>query len=245
MNISSIGLNSLFSTHEVNASRSLGNLDDATQRLIENKDKDGNGTLNAVEISISDEAFQRADADGDGELDADELKNSVETIGKELAVRGLPPSLGQEDDDGEDEDSTQTATLQQIFQDADTDGDGTLSVEEFQVAAEQIAEAMGTQKPQGPPPLDSAQGAAQLVQDLDQDGDGALSASEISVSSEVFDAADTNQDGVLSADELAAAAREIGGDLRSQDAGSKHHLFLDLLKSQLEDTTESKLDQVA
>jgi Ca2+-binding EF-hand superfamily protein len=248
----------MLSAYGAGNSRPPGDLDEATQRLINDRDKDGNGTLSAVEIAISDEAFQLADANADGELSADELKNSVDTIGKELAaqgpqgMQGPPPSSSQEDDDDDDddeddEDSTEAATLEQIFQDADTDGDGVLSAAEFQAAAEQIAEAMRSQGPQGPPPPppDSEEAAQQLVQDLDEDGDGALSASEIPISSEVFDAADTNQDGVLSADELQAAAKEIGAELRANDAASRPNPFLDFFQSESEDTTETGLDQIA
>jgi Ca2+-binding EF-hand superfamily protein len=254
MDVSSIGLNAMLSAYGAGNSRPPGDLDEATQRLINDRDKDGNGTLSAVEIAISDEAFQLADANADGELSADELKNSVDTIGKELAaqgpqgMQGLPPSSSQEEDDDEDdEDSTEAATLEQIFQDADTNGDGVLSAAEFQAAAEQIAEAMGSQEPQGPPPPppDSEEAAARLVQDLDEDGDGALSAGEIPISSEVFDAADTNQDGVLSADELQAAAKEIGKELRANDGASKPNPFLDFFQSESEDTTETGLDQIA
>ncbi len=243
MDVSSIGLNALLSAYGAKASHRPGDLDEATERLIHDKDKDGNGTLSAAEISISDEAFQLADANADGELSADELKNSVDVIGKEL-TEGPPPSpFGRGADD---EDSTETATLEQIFQQADADGDGTLSVEEFQAAAAQIAEQMQAQESQGPPPPppDSDEAAAQLVQDLDEGGDGVLSAGEIPISSQVFDSADTNQDGVLSLEELRAASRQIAEELGMEEPASQRKPMLGFFRQDSGDTTEA-LDQIA
>ncbi|MEN6426241.1 MAG: EF-hand domain-containing protein [Phycisphaerales bacterium] len=245
MDVSSIGLNTLFNTYGMKTMRPPGDLDEATQRLIENKDKDGNGTLSAVEISISADAFQLADANADGELDADELKNSVDIIGKELAAQGPPPALPEEDED-DDSDSTEASTLQDIFEQVDVDGDGVLSAEEFEIAAAQIAEKMMEQEPQGPPPppRDREQATERLVQKLDEDGDGALSAGEIPISSEVFDSADTNQDGVLSLEELRAASKEIGEDLGTGESASRQKPMLAFFRQGSDDTTET-LNQIA
>jgi len=239
MDVSSIGLNALLGAYGAKASNRHADLDEATERLIHAKDKDGNGTLSAAEISISDEAFQLADTNADGELSADELKNSVDVIGKELAAQGPPPSpFGRGADD---EDSTETATLEQIFQQADADGDGSLSAEEFQVAAARIAEQMEAQEPQGPRPPhpDSDEAAARLVQDLDEDGDGALSAGEIPISSRAFDSADTNQDGVLSLEELRAASRQT-----AEESASRQKPMLAFFRQDSDDATEA-LDQIA
>lgn len=85
MDISGIGLTAIFNRCGANGSSGSGNLDEAARRLIEDKDKDGNGTLSALEISISAEAFKLADTNADGELDADELKNAVDIIGFDTA----------------------------------------------------------------------------------------------------------------------------------------------------------------
>lgn len=172
MDVSGIGLNALLGQYGVNASRAAGDLDEAASRLIQAKDKDGNGTLSAVEISISQEGFKRADANQDGELDAAELKDSFDTIAAELMT-------------------------------------------------------------------------ARLIQDRDRDGDSALGAEELPVSPKVFDAADTNQDGVLSFDELAAAGEAIGEGLRADQVPGRPNLIEQLFSSKSDDgDTQTALDQI-
>ncbi len=124
MDISSIGLNALYGQYGANASRPPGDLDEATSRLIQDKDKDGNGTLSAVEISISEEGFKLADANKDGELDADELKNSIDTISAELMAQRPPepPDLDK--------------ATERLIQNLDEDGDGALSAEELPISSE-------------------------------------------------------------------------------------------------------------
>ena len=48
MDVSSIGLDTVFGLHGANVSRPPGDLDDTAKRLIEDKDKDGNGTLSGA-----------------------------------------------------------------------------------------------------------------------------------------------------------------------------------------------------
>lgn len=110
----------------------------------------------------------------------------------------------------------------------DTDGDGLLS-------ASEISTALSANAPSDAPADASGKMASDIVSALDSDGDGSLSTSEISTaisnaassdssaqatrgpppgpppsggaggSSGVFESLDTNQDGVVSAEELAAA----------------------------------------
>lgn len=78
-NISSSSLLSLFAPGRTNLTP-----EQMAQRLIEDKDEDGNGTLSAVELCISDEAFKKVDADGDGELTSEELIEGADEIRKAL-----------------------------------------------------------------------------------------------------------------------------------------------------------------
>ncbi|MGE5294349.1 MAG: EF-hand domain-containing protein [Solirubrobacterales bacterium] len=142
MDVSIIGLNGLYA----NSASKSGNLDGATNRLIKDKDKDGDGTLSAVEILISEEAFKLADANNDGELDAEELRASAETIAQELKQDGpvgLPPQMENKDDDEEDD---QTSTLiDALFNQADANGDGSLSKDEVSVSSK-VFDSIDTNK---------------------------------------------------------------------------------------------------
>lgn len=255
MDISGIGLNALLGRYGANASQSAGDLGEATSRLIQKKDKDGNGTLSAVEISISEEGFKRADANQDGELDADELKNSVDTIAAELMAQKPPrPSLDEMterlirdlDEDGDGGLSSEEISISsELFEEADTDGDGILSFDELKTASKAIGEELRDTASQGPPPNAEAM-TKRLIQERDQDGDGALSAEELPISSEVFDAADTNQDGVLNFDELVAAGEAIGEELRPEQGPPRPNLFEQFfsLKSDDDDAAKTTFDQI-
>jgi Ca2+-binding EF-hand superfamily protein len=244
MDVSSIGLEALLGRYGANASRPAGDLDAATERLIKDKDQDGNGTLSAVEISISEEGFKRADADANGELDAGELKNAVDTISAELKPQGLggPPRHEDGDEDDEDENTETSSLIAALFQQADANGDGVLSLEELEAAASKITEELTKQEPKRPPSVDER--TDRLIQDRDQDGDSALSAEELPISSETFDVADTNKDGVLSFDELVAAGEIIAEELRPE-GGPPRLSFESLFRSQPDDGTETTLDQIA
>ncbi len=98
--------------------------DAAVARLIKSKDKNGDGTLSASEIGISEQAFQQADANGDGQLDAGEIKNNIQLIGKELAAHGRHPHRHGDPD----------KAMQQLIQDLDQNSDGTLSPEELGIS---------------------------------------------------------------------------------------------------------------
>ncbi len=78
-NISSSSLLSLFGP-----GRTKPTPEQMAQRLIDDKDKDGNGTLSAAELCISDEAFKKVDTDGDGQLTADELIEGADQIREAL-----------------------------------------------------------------------------------------------------------------------------------------------------------------
>lgn len=150
MDVSGIGLSNLLNACRTNGSCRSDDLNEATQRLIEDKDKDGNGTLSAVEIAISAEAFQLADTNADGELNAEELKNAADAIGKELAAQkpqGPPPNFDSSAEqlmqnlDTDDDDALSAEELSissEVFDSADTNQDGVLSLEELRAASKEI-----------------------------------------------------------------------------------------------------------
>ncbi len=137
------------------------NLDEATERLIKDKDKDGNGTLSALEICISEEAFQKADANGDGELSSDELQANAQLIGAELVAQspqGPPPPPPDLDSATkqliQELDSDDNGTLnvdelgisEDVFDQADTNGDGELSSDELKAGAPLIGPELGARE---------------------------------------------------------------------------------------------------
>jgi len=74
-------------------------MEEMVQRLIEDKDKNGNGTLDAAELCISEEALKQVDADGDGELTSEELIEGAEQIRKAM---GPPPGIKSPESDEDD-----------------------------------------------------------------------------------------------------------------------------------------------
>lgn len=111
------------------------------------------------------------------------------------------------------------------FAAADTDGDGVLSVEELQTAADAKAQQR------------KADRMARMITQLDTDGDGALSLDEIEAGRKdrgnrgdaedrgerMFQHLDANDDGVIDAEEFAAHQSDRGGkgprDKRDHDRG--------------------------
>lgn len=109
-----------------------------------------------------------------------------------------------------------SALWQELLKRADKDGDGKISREEFEAARPKG----GGRAPGGGNPM-------KLFEKADSDGDGKISKSDFqsalaqntdsATAGEVFDAMDTNQDGVVSAAEYAAALQKM--DLLGQLLG--------------------------
>ncbi len=105
---------------------------------------------------------------------------------------------------------------QKVFSLADADGDGLLTREEMLAAGP--PPGMGGK---GKPPKDVSpeDAAAHIIEKRDADGDGAISAAESKAPEEVFDAIDTNQDGIVSKAELEAAMVTIKQAMEENDLG--------------------------
>jgi Ca2+-binding EF-hand superfamily protein len=137
---------------------------------------------------LAEKMISEQDADGDGALSLDETKLSEDA-----------------------------------FNELDTDGDGLVSEEELatglQASLEQMLQIMQASGMTQPEPPEGAPDAGQVADDavsqLDEDGDGGLSQAESGVSSETFDALDLNEDGVVSAEELAEAMKNGVSGLES------------------------------
>jgi Ca2+-binding EF-hand superfamily protein len=108
----------------------------------------------------------------------------------------------------------ETPMSQEMFSDADSDLDGQLNTQEL--------EEMLANGPPPPPMMDGGKGqgmmgggmgggmggAQSILEAEDTDENGSISSEESSLSSEVFSLLDTNEDGVISLDEIEAAQAE-------------------------------------
>lgn len=181
------------------------------QELFVAADADSSGAINMEEFGTAlagkpgngqgpgaEELFDRFDADGDGSLSEQEHADGLAFMHSDLArasmmtEMSLPPS----------------ALAERLFESTDADGDGAID-------------------------------ASELMAVLDADGDGRITEEELAAGQdsmggarsmsgghmpppqEVFDLADTNQDGVVDATELAASLTQTregsGGDVDAEE----------------------------
>jgi Ca2+-binding EF-hand superfamily protein len=97
----------------------------------------------------------------------------------------------------------ETPMSEEMFSDADSDSDGQLNTREL--------EEMLSNGPPPPPMMGGGRGqgmmgnAQSMLDAEDTDEDGSISFEESTLSSEVFSLLDTNEDGVISQDEIEAA----------------------------------------
>jgi Ca2+-binding EF-hand superfamily protein len=171
--------------------------------------------------SAGDDLFSKVDSNGDGSLDSDELQ-------------ALQDKMGVEDEDA--------------FSRLDSDDSGSLSAEEFDAGRPQGGQqAQGTQAGQGaggpggmppPPPGGGRHGG---------DGDtGSTDATSSSSSTTTYDPLDTNQDGVVSAQERTAGELKelVQGLLKAADGDGDSALDSSELTS-LKDAMSQALSSAA
>jgi Ca2+-binding EF-hand superfamily protein len=133
---------------------------------------------------VANSVMSAGDTDGDGLMSTSELTSALSANAPSDAPADASSKMASD-----------------IMSALDTDGDGSLSTDEISTAISNAAsDSASTQAMRGPPPGPPPSGG---------EGGGAGGASGSSGSSGVFESLDTNQDGVVSAEELAAAN---GGD---------------------------------
>lgn len=201
--------------------------------------------------------FSRADANSDGQLSSDEFLSIGQDLqgggksGPSRALRGeggFGANFGAEMMGSLLSMQESRPSAEDIFAGADADADGKLTAEEL--AADMAADA-----PRGMQGADTTEMAADFLAGADSDGDGALSVDEFEaarpsgpppggsrgggaaeVSSETdeqdYEAADTNQDGVVSMSELLASLQSS----ESRSSGFSTEVS-DLLKQLLDKLT--------
>lgn len=222
----------------------------------------GSSTSLAQLRQLQQAAFKTADADGDGQLSLTEFQSIGQNVQGAEGQQGPPPMRGSGGPGQHFKGDTLSSLLStqsvddltsSLLKAGDADGDGEMS-------ASELSSALAANAPEG------AKGrgiedkmASDIMSALDTDGDGGLSSSEISsaittaaanqsstqatrgaqghhhgpppsggaegasASSGVFESLDTNQDGTVSAEELAAA--------NSSDSASGTSAASDLIKT--------------
>ena len=212
--------------------------------LMVQDDSDGDGALAIDETPLSEEMFNTADSDGDGYLSEEELEDYLASgpgaAGSVQTLSEMDASAILESDD-EDEDGVlsfeETPLTEEMFATADSDGDGFLSEAELEDYINTAPGAAGGVQP--PPAMD----AASIIEDEDEDEDGVLSIDETSLTEEMFATADSDGDGVISAEELEAylnsapegnenaAGPPPGGPPPEEDDNEEENTNLSLLNS--------------
>ncbi len=147
---------------------------------------------------VASSVMSAGDADGDGLLTSSEISTALAANAPEEAKgQGLEDKMASD-----------------IVAALDSDGDGSLSTAEISSAISTASSNQSTQATRGPPPGPPPSGGTQ-------------SASSSSSASGVFDSLDINEDGIVSADELAAA--------NSSDSTDATSAASDLIKTADED----------
>lgn len=158
--------------------------DNLAGKLFGDLDSDGDGTLTLSETGLSKDLYSKIDADGDGTVTQTELQKAIETQRNAMFTS---MQLGQS--------QTGSAT------DTSTTGQPT--------AKDLLSSIMSGQVPGGMHGAGKGKNgddlASKLFSTLDSDSSNGLSVDETGLSQSVFDSMDVNQDGSVSADELATA----------------------------------------
>lgn len=192
------------------------------QELFTTTDADGSGSITQEELTAAlaakssggsgpdaTELFSTMDADGDGLVTEDEHESGLASMHKDLAQASMMTSVGMSMSE------SSSSLADQLFSATDADGDGVLT-------AEELADAIEAKNAESGGSVD----AEELFAALDADGDGLITAAEHEAGleslrannaaglgggqsgssdddeEETYDAADTNEDGIVDTEEL-------------------------------------------
>lgn len=212
------------------------------QELFSSTDADGSGAITQEELTAAlaakssdgagpdaTELFKTLDADGDGLVTESEHESGLASMHKDLAQASMMTSMSLSMSE------SMSSLSAQLFAETDADGDGSIT-------AEELTDAIAARNAESGGSVD----AEELFAALDADGDGLITAAEHeagleslrdnntagmgggqpSASSsddeeETYDAADTNEDGIVDAEELLASL----GVTESTEADTTAKLF--------------------
>ncbi len=188
-----------------------GKGDDLASKLFSSLDSDGSGGLSAKETGLSQSVFDSMDTDQDGSVSADELS---------AALKKQREAMNNNSQNPQNQSSEQNSS-------------GEMDAKTL------LSSIMNGQVPPPPPTQGqsassgqngSSHVASKLFSSLDSDGSDGLSVDETGLSQSVFDSMDENQDGSVSADELATALEKqraaMGTDQTSTSRTAMARSFL-------------------
>ena len=180
-------------------------------KLLSSLDSDGSGGLSIDETGLSQSVFDAMDTDQNGTVSADELA---------AALKKQREAMNNNPQNSQNQSSSQNSS-------------GEMDAKTL------LSSIMNGQMP--PPPPTQGQSASsgqsgstnvasKLFSSLDSDGSDGLSVDETGLSQSVFDSMDVNQDGSVSADELATALEKqraaMGTDQTSTSRTAMARSFL-------------------
>ncbi len=163
-------------------------------------DTDGDGKLSAVEIAAAPKTLLTLDRNADGQLTVDELTPRPENAG--ATADELVKQLMAFDKNGDGVLTTDElpARMQSMFTRGDTDHDGRLTPDEIRVMARRQGVPSGGAE--GLKRQSAMMKNDPLLNALDTDHDGVISAQEIAAASQSLLALDVNHDGEILPDEM-------------------------------------------
>lgn len=236
--------------------------------IISQTDTDSDSALSLEELGISEELFSTLDSDSDGSVTQAELTSAIESklseygdsmpspeefasllsdLGLEMPEPPEKPSdessslssdfaselMAAYDTDGDSLLTSEEVSLltEDEFSALDTDGDGSISTEELAEAIEEVAS--GSTPPPAPP---AGGGGAPM-------GGGESSSSE---DEETYSALDTNEDGIVSQDELEeyyGISSDSTEEETTQTANDNSLQNIKMLMEALKSNSDESIDQ--
>lgn len=176
------------------------------EKLLERFDVNKDGSLTQDEVqSVQSGFFTAADTNGDGFLTIEEFE-AARAQERETHLTEKFAELDSNGDGGIAADELTNAAgpdrhLSRHFAKVDTNGDGSITLEEMRASMQAKEAQMGDRH---------AQKEAQRFAKLDTDSDSKLSMTEFLVDLPMFNDLDTNEDGIITADEAAAKRPPMG-----------------------------------
>jgi Ca2+-binding EF-hand superfamily protein len=164
--------------------------------VLQALDKDGNGSLSAEEIAAAPASLITLDRDGDGRLTEDELQPQRKN-GRAANELLMQLMTFDKNQDGALTADELPARMQGIFQRGDTNHDGKLVPDEIRSMAVNQSLPVGLVRPNP-----AVTRLDPLLNALDTDHDGIISAAEMASAARSLLALDANGDGQLAPDEM-------------------------------------------